>query len=169
MTTLAFCHTRACNPSNRAIAFLPSSFHGVQDSPVNEPLRFLSDLLCTDPLLGANDSAQYNGSIAYRSLLAGTDETIKVEVSVSPSPLSVIFSPSTSELKGFLVAIQRLVPFSTKFKQMPEWARDSRNGGRRFRSTKVFRRRDGVGLRPASLAPEALLIFKPPIPSTVPY
>ena len=34
------------------------------------------------PLLGANDSAQYNGAFAYQSLLAGTDETIKVEISL---------------------------------------------------------------------------------------
>ncbi len=35
-----------------------------------------------EPLLGANDSSQYNGTVSYLSLLGGAAETIKVEVSL---------------------------------------------------------------------------------------
>jgi hypothetical protein len=35
--------------------------------------------------------------------------------SFPPSPLRLGFSPSTSALKGFLVDMQRLAPFSTEF------------------------------------------------------
>jgi site-specific recombinase XerD len=38
-------------------------------------------------------------------------------VQIPHSPLSVILSPSTSALKGFLVAMRRLVPFRTNFEQ----------------------------------------------------
>jgi predicted nucleotidyltransferase component of viral defense system len=34
------------------------------------------------PLAGANESAQYNGEVTYRSLVGGGDETIKIEISL---------------------------------------------------------------------------------------
>lgn len=42
--------------------------------------KAVSDILVTEPLKGANNSLQYIGTVAYRSLLGGQQETIRVEI-----------------------------------------------------------------------------------------
>lgn len=44
--------------------------------------RRLSGFSCAAELKGANDCAQYNGLVSYRSLLSGEQETILIDVSV---------------------------------------------------------------------------------------
>lgn len=54
---------------------------GIKDAVASIP-RAMGCFQIAEPLLGANDSAQYNGTIRYTSLLGGGAETIKVEVSL---------------------------------------------------------------------------------------
>lgn len=52
-----------------------------------------------EPLLGANDSSQYNGTIRYSSMLGGAAETIKVEVSLrEPVLLPAVTCPACTIL-----------------------------------------------------------------------
>jgi predicted nucleotidyltransferase component of viral defense system len=53
----------------------------------------------TVPLGGANESAQYNAELVYRSLVAGTDEAVKIEISLrEPVVLPVVSSPARTML-----------------------------------------------------------------------
>jgi predicted nucleotidyltransferase component of viral defense system len=62
------------------------------------------------PLIGANDSAQYNGALAYRSLLAGTDEIIKVEISLREPVLLKVDPCPTNTLLLDAINREPLVP-----------------------------------------------------------
>ncbi len=61
--------------------------------------RTLGFCQIADGMRGANDSAQYNGSISYRSILDGSVETIKIEVSLrEPLLLPVTICPANTLL-----------------------------------------------------------------------
>ncbi len=74
-----------------------------QAAPIKAAVAALSNdrdiFQIAEAMRGANDSAQYNGSVSYRSMLDGALETIKIEVSLrEPLLLPAAISPANTLL-----------------------------------------------------------------------